>query len=188
MVSLRCKLQVKQALVDFSIPFRSIEYGMVNMAKDISPEQQLLLSARLRKMGFELLDDDINSVIGKIEILVAEMVRTMNKAEYRSYLSEKLNFEYSYLSGIYSQVMGISLDLYSTIIRVELAKELLLYHDFNVGRIVKELHYNSPKTLADQFKKITGLTPAYFKKLRIQRQTIQKNQKALTDDRTNSIL
>jgi AraC-like DNA-binding protein len=88
---------------------------------------------------------------------------------FSDYLSEKLNYDYTYLSNIFSEVQGITIQQYIILHKIEKVKELLLYDELTLTEIAYKLHYSSVAHLSNQFKKITGLAPSYFKSVKQRR-------------------
>lgn len=169
MVSLRCKMLVKAELKNLGIEKAIIELGMVELLGDISEEDKLKLKLALKKSGLELMDDKRSILIEKIKNIVTEMVHyseEIPKINFSSFLEEKLEFDYTYLSRIFSEVKGVTIEQYIISHKIERAKELLLYDELSLKEISYKLHYSSVSHLSSQFKKVTGLTPSYFKKLK----------------------
>lgn len=178
MVSLRCKMMVRQELEKLSIPYTTIELGEVELFKRLTQDQHDQLQKNLRKSGLELLDDRRSILINKIKSVIVEMVHYTDevpKINYSDYISEKLGYDYIYLSNIYSEVTGITIQQYIIIHKIERVKELLLYDELNLSQIAHLLNYSSSAHLSNQFKKITGLTPSYFKELKMRRDTNLEN-------------
>lgn len=169
MVSLRCKMMVKEELKKMGLHFVIVDLGMVEILEDISPEQFELLKFNLAKSGLELLDDKKAILIEKIKNVIVEMVHYMDempKVCYSDYISEKLNHDYTYLSNIFSEVKGITIQQFIINHKIERVKELLLYDELNLTEISYLLNYSSVAHLSGQFKKVTGLSPSFFKQLK----------------------
>ena len=172
MVSLRCKMMVMEELKKIGLNYVTVDLGVVEIREDISQEQHNLLKENLLKSGLELLDDKKSILIEKIKNVIVEMIHytdELPQVNYSDYISEKLNYDYTYLSNIFSEVKGITIQQFIIIHKIERAKELLLYNDLNLTEISYKLHYSSVAHLSNQFKKITGLTPTFYKKLKEKR-------------------
>jgi len=172
MVSLRCKLLVKDELQKIGINYVCVDLGTVDMKEDIPPDKKLILAENLKKSGLELLDDKKAILIEKIKNVVTEMIHYTDeipKVNFSEYLSEKLNYDYTYLSNIFSEVRGITIQQYIILHKIERAKELILYDELNLSEIAYKLHYSSVAHLSNQFKKVTGLSPSFFKSLKKER-------------------
>lgn len=172
MVSLRCKLLVKDELKKIGIDYVCVDLGTVDMKEDMSPDKKLILAESLRRSGLELLDDKKAILIEKIKNVVTEMIHytdELPKVNFSEYLSEKLNYDYTYLSNIFSEVRGITIQQYIILHKIERAKELILYDELNLSEIAYKLHYSSVAHLSNQFKKVTGLSPSFFKSLKKER-------------------
>ncbi|MGA8853456.1 MAG: AraC family transcriptional regulator [Christiangramia sp.] len=172
MVSLRCKMVVKEELKKLGLHYVSIDLGTVEILEEISSFQKKELEQNLLRFGLELLDDKRNILIEKIKSIIIEMIHYSEElptVKYSDYISEKLGYDYTYLSNIFSEVKGITIQQYIIIHKIERVKELLLYGELNLTEISYQLNYSSVAHLSNQFKKITGLSPSYYKKLKKRR-------------------
>lgn len=172
MVSLRCKMMVKDELKKLGLKYVVVDLGMVEILEDISEIQRETLKANLLKSGLELLDNKRSILIEKIKIVITEMIHyseVVPAVNYSNHISEKLNYDYTYLSNIFSEVKGITIQQFIIIHKIERVKELLLYNELNLTEISQKLHYSSVAHLSNQFKKITGLSPSFFKQLKQKR-------------------
>lgn len=178
MVSLRCKLLVKAELHKLGLHYVAVDLGMVEILEDITLAQREQLKSNLLRSGLELLDDKKSILIEKIKTVIIEMIHYSDehpKENYSTYISEKLNYDYTYLSNIFSEVKGITIQQFIIIHKIERVKELLLYDELTLTEISYQLHYSSVAHLSNQFKKITGLSPSYFKQLQQKRRTNLEN-------------
>ncbi len=172
MVSLRCKVVVKDALSALGIPYGAVELGMVEIIGEVAPEQLRLLKTHLLTSGLVLLDDQKAILIEKITAVVVELIHHTDElphVNFSDYLSEKLGYDYTYLSNTFSEVKGITIQHFIIVHKIERVKELLLYNELNLTEISYKLHYSSVAHLSNQFKKITGLTPSFYKKMKQKR-------------------
>ena len=172
MVSLRCKMVVREELEKLVIRFFSVDLGVVETQEDISQEQHDALKENLKKSGLELLDDHKSILIEQIKNVVIEMIHFSNelpKVNYSECISEKVGYNYTYLSNLFSEVKGITLQQFIIMHRIEKVKELLLYDELNLTEISYRLQYSSVAHLSNQFRKITGLTPSFYKQLKRKR-------------------
>ncbi len=184
MVSLRCKLIVKEELTKLKLPIVDTELGAVEIRDNITPDQRELLANKLLTFGMELLDDTRSSLIKKIEL---EIINLINHAEpsvqidFSDALTQKLGYQPELISSTFAEVKGISLKQFIIIQKIERAKELLLYDDMNTLDISSLLGFHSREDLVYQFKKITGLTPSFFKVLKQKRRGVIKVNGKNTD-------
>jgi AraC-like DNA-binding protein len=172
MVSLRCKMVVKQELQNLGLHFVNVDLGTVEILEDISQLQRSQLDKNLRRYGLILLDDKWKIIIEKIKSIIVEMVHYSDEfpsVNYSDYISEKLGYDYTYLANIFSEVKGMTIQNFIILNKIERVKELLLYDELNLTEISYKLNYSSVAHLSNQFKKVTGLTPSYFKKLKKER-------------------
>jgi len=169
MVSLRCKMLVKEELERLEIPFGFIGQGVVELLEEISIMQRDALKKNLLKFGLKLHKDKKSILIEKIKNTILEMIQyddgcpTMN---YSEYISEKLNYDYTYLANIFSEVKGITIQQYIILNKIERVKELLLYDELNLTEISYKLNYSSVAHLSGQFKKVTGHSPSFYKEMK----------------------
>lgn len=172
MVSLRCKMLVKEELKKLGLNSVNVDLGMVEILETITPEQHEILKRNLLHSGLELLDDKKSILIDKIKNVIIEMIHYADevpKVKYSEYISQKLNYDYTYLSNIFSEVKGITIQQFIIIHKIERVKELLLYDELNLTQISYLLNYSSVAHLSSQFKKVTGLSPSFFKTLKQKR-------------------
>ncbi len=178
MVSLRCKMMVKEELKNLGLHFVVVELGMVEVLEDITEEQRTQLGKNLLKSGLELLENKKSILIEKIKSVIVKMIHhsdELPKVNYSDYISEKLEYDYTYLSNIFSEVKGITIQQYIILHKIEKVKELILYDELSLSEISYKLHYSSPAHLSNQFKKVTGLTPSFYKKMKHKRKKNLEN-------------
>jgi len=178
MVSLRCKLVVKDALESLGLHFVILELGIVEIMQDLTEAQHTKLYEILLKSGLELMDDKKSVLIEKIKNIIIEMVHysdELPKVTYSDYISEKMGLDYTYLSKLFSEVRGITIEHFIIAHKIERVKELLLYDELNLTQISYIMNYSSVSHLSKQFKKVTGLTPSFFKKLKEKKRIALEN-------------
>ena len=172
MVSLRCKMVVKEELKKLGLHYVNVDLGTIEILDDITDFQREALRNNLKKYGLELLDDNRKIIIEKIKSVIIEMIHysdELPKVNYSDYISEKLGYDYTYLANMFSEVKGVTIQQFIIMNKIERIKELLLYDELNLTEISYLLHYSSVSHLSNQFKKVTGLTPSYYKKLKKKR-------------------
>lgn len=169
MVCNRCKMVVKSTLKKFGLVPVQVELGEVVLEEnDISPIKEQL-KQELQSFGFDLLDDKRTKTIEKIKNLIVDLVQNKNsnlQITLSDYLTKELHRDYSALSNLFSQVEGITIEKYYIFQKIEKVKELLVYDELTLSEIAFQLNYSSVAYLSNQFKKVTGLTPSHFKKMR----------------------
>ena len=168
MVSNRCKMAVREELKKLNLHFVFIDLGEVELMEELSDEQRNHLKIALLSSGLELMEDKRAILIEKIKNVIIEMIHVSNdsiKINYSNYISEKLNMDYTYLSNIFSEVKGITIQQFIINNKIEKVKELLMYDEMNLTEIAYQLNYSSVGHLSNQFKKVTGFTPSHFKQL-----------------------
>lgn len=169
MVSLRCKMIVKEQLARLGLHYVALDLGVVDVLEDISEEQRVKLRLALSKHGLLLLED-------KVVSLIVEMVHYTEEVPHVNYsdlISEKLGYDYTYLSNIFSEVKGITIQQFIILHKIERVKELLLYDKLSLKEIAYRMHYSSVAHLSNQFKKITGHSPAFYKLLKSKRSNLE---------------
>ncbi len=172
MVCIRCKMVVKSELKKIGLHYIAVELGEVEILEEISTEQIDRLRIALKRSGLELMDDKKSILVEKIKAVIVELVHYNEeqiKINLSDYLSEKLNYDYTYLANLFSEVKGTTIEQFYLAHKIEKVKELLVYNELNLTEIAWKLHYNSVAHLSNQFKKMTGLTPSHFKNLKHKR-------------------
>lgn len=178
MVSIRCKMVVKEELDKLGIHYVLLDLGTVEIMDDLTAEQRRKLKIGLLRSGLELMDDKKTVLIEKIKSIIIEMVHyadELPKVNYSDYISEKMGLDYTYLSKIFSEVKGTTIEHFIIAHKIERVKELLLYDELNLTQISYMLNYSSVAHLSRQFKKVTGLTPSFFKQLKDKKRIALEN-------------
>jgi AraC-like DNA-binding protein len=174
MVSNLCKIAVKEELKKLGLHFVFVGLGEVDIMEDISVEQREQLKIVLLNAGFELMDGKRAVLIEKIKNVIIETVHftdEMIKVNFSDYLSEKLNYNYTYLANLFSEVQGTSIEQFIISHKIERVKELIIYDELNITEIAWKMNYSSVAHLSNQFKRVTGLTPSHFKQLKDKRRS-----------------
>lgn len=171
---MRCKMAVKSELDKLGLHYTKVELGEVEIMENITEEQQNQLKFRLSQSGLELMDNQKSILIERIKVTIIEMIHyneELPKINFSEYLSDKLKHDYTYLAKLFSEVTGVTIEHYIIIHKIERVKELLLYNEFSLTEIAYKLNYSSVAHLSNQFKKVTGLTPTFYKQLKSKRLT-----------------
>jgi AraC-like DNA-binding protein len=178
MVCIRCELVVKSELEKLGLKYISVRIGEADIIEDIQPLQLKMLDIALKKSGLELMDDFKSILVEKVKNVIVELVHYTEEqinVNLSDYLSEKLNYNYTYMANLFSEVKGTTIEKFYLAHKIEKVKELIVYDELNLTEIADKMHYSSVSHLSNQFKKITGLSPSHFKKLKnIRRETLDK--------------
>lgn len=169
MVCNRCKMVVKYELEKLDLHPASIELGEVELTAELSAEKKQQLDLALQGAGFELIDDKKSRIIERIKTLIVELVHRNNselKTNLSDHLSKQLHHDYHYLSNLFSEVEGTTIEKYFIAQKIEKVKELLVYDELSLSEIAFRLNYSSVAYLSSQFKRVTGLTPSHFKNIK----------------------
>ena len=169
---------VKEELKALGLNYFSVSLGLVELMEPIKPDQRELIRTALLRSGLELMDDKKSILIEKIKDIIIEMVHyqeELPKVNFSEYLSEKLNHNYTYLANLFSETEGITIEHFIIIHKIERVKELIIYDELNLTEIADKLHYSSISHLSNQFKKVTGLTPTFFKSLKDKKRSNLEN-------------
>ena len=175
MVCLRCKMVVKEELIKLGLHVVAIELGEAEVLEKISTTQHDQLKATLPKLGLELMDDKKSVLIQQIKTVIVELVHYSKEPlliKFSEFLSQKLNYDYTYLANLFSEVQGTTIEKFFITHKIERVKELLIYDELNLTEIAYLMHYSSVSHLSAQFKKVTGLTPTHFKQLKDKRRSL----------------
>lgn len=169
MVCDRCKMVVKAELESMGFHPVSVELGEVVLDTELQEDEKQQLGKRLQQLGFALIDDKKSLLIGRIKTLIIELVHHRNGAlgvNLSDYLKEHVNHDYHYISSLFSEVEGTTIEKYFIAQKIEKVKELLVYDELSLSEIADLLNYSSVAYLSSQFKKVTGFTPSYFKQVK----------------------
>jgi AraC-like DNA-binding protein len=172
MVSLRCKMVVKEELKKLGLHFILVELGEVDIMENINADQREQIRLALLRSGLELMDDKKAILIERIKNAIIEMVHYKDellKVNFSDFLSEKLHYDYTYLANLFSETQGTTIEKFIIAHKIERVKELIIYNELSLTEIAWMMHYSSVAHLSNQFKKFTGLTPSHFKELRNKR-------------------
>lgn len=175
MVCIRCKMVVKEELAKLGLHYAVVELGEVDVLETMSAAQHDQFKAALLKSGLELMDDKKSVLIQRIKNVIVELVHYSEEAptlKFSEFLSQKLNHDYTYLANLFSEVQGTTIEKFFIAHKIERVKELLVYDELNLTEIAYLMHYSSVAHLSTQFKKVTGLTPSYFKQLKKKRRNM----------------
>lgn len=169
MVCDRCKMVVKDQLDKNGIGYTNIELGEIELLSQPSAEQLQKFSSDITQLGFEVIEDKTARIVSSIKNAVLEFIRDPSpksrKLKFSSFLSDKLNKDYNYISNLFSELEGTTIEQYLIHQKIERVKELLVYDELNLSEVAHQLGYSSVQHLSNQFKKVTGLTPTHFKQL-----------------------
>jgi AraC-like DNA-binding protein len=160
---------VKNELEKFGYKPLNLTLGEVTLSHKITVKEKDILKQHFKMFGFEIIDDKKSRLIGQIKSTIIEIVHQNNselKANLSDYLSDKLNHDYTYLSNLFSEVEGTTIEKYFIAQKIERVKELLVYDELSLSEIANQMNYSSVAYLSNQFKKVTGLTPTYFKNIK----------------------
>ena len=169
MVCSRCRMAVQAELEKAGLHPLTVELGEVEIDSKPSREELHRLDGALRKLGFELIDDKKSRIIEKIKNCIVQLVHYSSEfvgVNLSDYIAGQLHYEYTYLSNLFSEVEGTTIEKYFIAQRIEKVKELLVYDELSLSEIADQLGYSSVAYLSSQFKKVTGLTPTYYKSLK----------------------
>ena len=178
MVCIRCKMVVKSELEKLGLHYLSVDLGEAEIIENPSVEQLSQLNIALRKSGLELMENKKSILVEKIKSIIIELVHYNDdqiKINLSVFLSEKLNFNYTYLANLFAEVKGTTIEQFYLAHKIEKVKELLIYDELNLTEIAWKMHYSSVAHLSNQFKKMTGLTPTHFKNLKNKRRSTLGN-------------
>ncbi|MFA9213132.1 MAG: helix-turn-helix domain-containing protein [Candidatus Methylacidiphilales bacterium] len=169
MVCNRCVLVVKSELEKLGHLPSTISLGEVELKDDLADFEKTNIDIHLKTFGFQLIDDKKSRLIGQIKSSIIEIIHHQNselKSNLSNYLINKLHHDYTYLSNLFSEVEGTTIEKYFIAQKIEKVKELLVYDELSLSEIADQMNYSSVGYLSNQFKKITGLTPTHFKNVK----------------------
>jgi AraC-like DNA-binding protein len=161
-------MAVKAELENLDLHPLSVDLGEVELDRELTDEEKQQFSGRLEKLGFSLIDDKKSRLIEQIKTLIIELVHQRNgelNINLSDYLKDQVNHDYPYISNLFSEVEGTTIEKYFIAQKIEKVKELLVYDELSLSEIAGQLNYSSVGYLSSQFKKVTGFTPSYFKQI-----------------------
>ena len=165
---------VKSELEKLGLKYRNVKIGEADIYDSLLPEQLKQLDVSLRKSGLFVMDNKKSILVEQIKLAIIELVHYTEeqiKVNLSDYLSEKLDYDYTYLANLFSEVKGITIEKFYLTHKIEKVKELIVYDELNLTEIAFKMHYSSVSHLSNQFKKYTGLTPSHFKRLKNKRRS-----------------
>ncbi len=169
MVCNRCIMVVQNELEKLELTLKSIKLGEVKLENDLTSSDKTRLEKVLIPLGFEVIDDKKSRIIEKIKNIIIDLVHYQdsdNKNNLSDVLSSQLHHDYNYLSNLFSEVEGTTIEKYFIAQKIEKVKELLVYDELSLSEIAFRMNYSSVAYLSNQFKKVTGLSPSHFKQIK----------------------
>ncbi len=169
MVCSRCKMVVRDELIKFGLHPVTVELGEVVISEELNQQQKNNLNSALNGFGFDLIDDKKSRMIEKIKTAIVELVHYSNrqlKTNLSDHIADLLHQDYNYLSNLFSEVEGTTIEQYFISQKIERVKELLVYDELSLSEIALQMNYSSVTYLSKQFKKVTGFTPSHFKQVK----------------------
>ncbi len=177
MVGNRCQLVVSQLLADYKIPVKEVTLGRAILEKELQKEQVPVLKEKLFQFGYELIDDKRAKITAGVKSLLLDILEgepVDEQYKMSVYLSQRLQYEYHYLSALFSEIEGISIEKYFILLKIEKVKDLIEYGELSLSAIAYKMGYSSPAHMTHQFKQVTSMTPTHFKMLIMNYNKIKK--------------
>lgn len=174
MVSTRCKIVVKETLKLMGLHAIVIGLGEIELMENLTTEKRQALKIALQAVGLDLVDDKKAVLIEKIKSVIVDMIHYNEErviTNFSDFLSKKLFYDYTYMSNLFSDVQGTTIEKFIIAHKIERVKELIIYGELNFTEIAVKMNYSSVAHLSNQFKKVTGLSPSHFKKLKNKRRS-----------------
>ena len=168
-LSVQCKKEMKDQLDELGLHYGELERGELEITEDVKHDQLEQLKTGLINLGVELMDDKKALLVQNIKKVIIDIIQNTDsqpKTNLSVYLSETLNYDYSYISSLFSEITGTTIEQFMINQKIERVKELLMIDEMNLTQISYLLNYSSVAHLSNQFKKVTGLTPTHFKQLK----------------------
>lgn len=169
MACVRCEMIVKSELTRLGLPFKTVQLGEFEIDDNISMEQRNLLDDALNKFDMALLDDKKSILVEKIKTAIIEFVNYNDvgvKGNLSDYIKNKLGYDYAYLSRLFAESKGSTIENFFIVQRIKRAKEMLVCDDSSISEISEKLHFSDASHFNKQFKKVTGLTPSYYREIK----------------------
>lgn len=172
-----CKVVVKEALEELNLHPVKIELGEAVIKEEINTEKKKKLNTIIKKVGLEIIESKGGILIEKIKNYCQEYIDIKKpvKINLSDFLTEKLDLDYNYLSNAFSEVTSSTIINYTNLLKMEKAKEMILFEEYNFSEIARQLNFSSLSAFSTQFKKVTGFSPTHFKNLK------EKRRKAIQE-------
>ena len=170
MVCNRCVMALSGLLKELGFPASSIDLGMVELDRELTSGQMSVLAHRLKELGFELIENTPERMVERIKNAVVKLVHYSEdqpKTNYSEFIESQLNRDYTYLSNLFSEIDGMTIERYIILQKIERVKELLAYEEYTLAEIADKMGYSSVAYLSSRFKKETGMTPSHYKQLKV---------------------
>ncbi len=166
MVCVRCRMAVQAVLEEADIDYLAIELGWAKLKEGLTPKQKVSIQQGLRRYELEIMEDKKAILVERIKTEIIRLLHADDPMQLKlsAHLSQVLDYNYTYLANTFSEQEGITLERYFIVQRVERVKELIIYGGLSLTEIMDALAYSSVSHLCLQFKKVTGITPAEFRK------------------------
>ena len=170
-----CKIVVREALEKLKLHPVKVELGVAEIKEKIKADKKEKLNSEINKAGLELVENKSSILIEQIKSYIQKYVNSADKptVNLSDYLSDNLKYEYNYLSNVFSEIEATTISYYMNALKMERAKEYILFEDLTLTEIAERLHYASLSSFSAQFKKFTDLSPSHFKKVKEKRISIQ---------------
>lgn len=172
-----CKIVVHNALIKLNLNPITVALGEVEIKEDLTETKKQKLEALINKAGLQIIESKGAILTEKIKNHCQEYLFSGKnvKVNISEFLSCKLGRDYNYLSNVFSEVELCTIVHYINLLKIEKAKEMIAFDNYNFSEIAAELNFNNLAAFSTQFKKITGHTPTQFKNLKSKpRLTIQQ--------------
>lgn len=167
MVCPRCIMAVENVLDEMKISAVEVRLGEVLLSQELNETELSEFKSKIEKLGFELLDDKNAALVNQIKSIIISQIQNgeSQNINLSELISSELNKEYSQLSKLFSATVGMTIEHFAILQKIEKVKELLVYDELSLKEIAFQMDYSSSAHLSAQFKKVTGFTPSAFKSL-----------------------
>lgn len=184
MLSERCKNAVRDELKKLGLHFKLIGLGEVDVMEDLAPLQLKELALSLKHIGLELMEDRRGIMLERIKSAICELIYSdddLQRCTFTTYLTEKIEGDYQRLAELFSEMQGMSIQQYFVTQKAERVKELILDGELSMTEIAYRMQYSSVGHLSNQFKKVTGHPPSYYRTIRDMRTTHEQSCKTINE-------
>ncbi|MCW3127255.1 MAG: AraC family transcriptional regulator [Bacteroidetes bacterium] len=166
-----CKVVVRDTLRKFKLTPLKVELGEADVKEKMSAEVKRRFNNEIKKVGLEIVESKNGIVVEQIKKCILDYVTAIRRptVNFSDYLSQALHYDYNYLSNLFTEVMAMTIAGYMTAVRMERAKEMMLFEELTLSQIAHKLHYSNLSHFSAQFKKATGFPPSHFKELKDKR-------------------
>ncbi len=177
MVCDRCITSVRKIFEEYEIHPSEVKLGIIKVNESISTKTMMSIDKDLNEIGFHMVNNTTPVLVNKVKSALIELFNRNEIPEgfkLSAFLSNKFPYDYSHISRVFSQNQNYTIEHYLIELRIEKAKELLLFKDMNISEVAYKLGYRSNAHFSRQFKKLAGVSPSIYQSSPTERRSLEE--------------